>query len=67
MLLSQHRQGEEGYTSIETDEQFAIFLLHTRAMLVPQKLANGKISACQIKPFTVIFEDTAQKKRNYKV
>ena len=48
--------------SIQSDEQFTIFLSQMRMLVVPQRLASGKISTRQIKPITVIFEDGSQDK-----
>ena len=49
-------------TSIQTDEEYAIFLSQMRLMIVPQRLQSGKISGRQLKPFTVVFVDGSEDK-----
>lgn len=46
-------------TSIQTEEELRIFKDRMRALLVPQRLANGKISTRILKMVRVSFEDAA--------
>ena len=46
-------------TSIQTEEELKIFKERMRSLIVPQRLANGKLSTRVLKPVTVCFEDSA--------
>ena len=43
--------------SIESEDQFMIFMDHMRSLIVPPKLKNGQNSTRIPKPVTIIFED----------
>jgi hypothetical protein len=46
-------------TSIQSNEEFMIFIERMRQLIVPQRLPSGKISSCALKPVMVCFEDEA--------
>ena len=46
-------------TSIQSEEEFAIFIDRMRSLIVPQRLPSGKISSRVLKPVTVCFKDGA--------
>jgi hypothetical protein len=48
-----------GATSIQSVEELNFFKEHMRVLLVPQRLASGKISVRALKPVRVYFEDAA--------
>jgi len=43
--------------SVQSDEEFEIFMDRMRSLHVPAKLANGKMSTQTLKPVTISFED----------
>lgn len=43
--------------SVQNDEELNIFKDHLQLLIVPQRLPNGKMSACQLKPVSIYFED----------
>jgi hypothetical protein len=44
-------------TSIHSLDELKIFQDHMHLLIVPQRLANGKLSSHALKPVTVCFED----------
>jgi hypothetical protein len=49
-----------GATTIKSEVQLEHFKQRMRLLIVPQRLANGKISQRQLKPIRVYFEDAAE-------
>jgi len=50
-------KAKAGATSIQTDKELNIFKMKMRDLIVPQRLANGKLSTRQRKNILVILED----------
>lgn len=50
-------KAKAGVTSINTDEELDIFKTKMRELILPQRLANGKLSTRPHKSVVVLFED----------
>ncbi|KAF8446176.1 hypothetical protein L210DRAFT_840754, partial [Boletus edulis BED1] len=50
-------KAKDGMISIQNDDEFAMFMDRLRPLIVPPRLANGKVSARRLKPVSVLFED----------
>lgn len=44
-------------TSIQTEEELKLFIAQTRSLIVPQRLAKGKLSTRQLRKVIVRFKD----------
>lgn len=49
-------------TSIQTDDEFTLFIQRMRPLFVPQRLASGKISQKALRKVIVCFEDSADER-----
>src|ERR1700733_14225809 len=53
-------KAKQALTSIASADELSIFIDRMRALLVPQRLANGKVSTKALKAVSVIFQDGNQ-------
>lgn len=60
-------KAKAGATSIGSNEELDIFTQRMRPLIVPQRLANGKISTRALKAIVVHFEDAMVAEENNKV